>query len=64
MVSGLGTRLLMRMHTKLENGVLCNGQQLGSAVNSFFNQGEFKAIKTLADRGALHCVHAKMKVST
>ena len=34
-VFGLGTRLCVRMHTTLENGVQHNRQQLGSAVNSF-----------------------------
>ena len=52
---GLGMRLHVCMRTKLENGVLCNGQQLGSAVNSFVNQGEFEAIKTLSGRRALRC---------
>ena len=45
----------MRMRTKLENGVLHNGQQSGSAVNSFIDQGEFDAMKTLSDHRALHC---------
>ena len=35
------------MHTK-ENGVLCNGQQPGSAVHNFISQGEFEdTLKTL-----------------
>ena len=34
-VFGLGTRLRVRMRTTFENGVLRNGQQPGSAVNSF-----------------------------
>ena len=33
-VLGLGMRLWVRMHTRLENGVLQNEQQSGSAVNS------------------------------
>ena len=33
-VFGLRTRVLVRTRT-FENGVLCNGQQPGSAVNSF-----------------------------
>ena len=37
-VFGLGTRLRVRMHTTLENGVLCNGQQPRRAVNNFFDQ--------------------------
>ena len=40
-VFGLGTRLRVRMCTTFENGVLCNGQQPGSAVNSSIDQGEF-----------------------
>ena len=44
-VFGLGMRLHVRMRTRLENGVLRNGQQSGSAVNSFFDQGKFEAIK-------------------
>ena len=46
-VFGLGTRLHVRMCTKLENGVLCNGQQLGSAVNNFFDHGKL-AMKSLS----------------
>ena len=38
-VFGLGTRLHVRMHTRLENGVLRNRHQLGSAVNSFVGPG-------------------------
>ena len=34
-VFGLGTRLRMRMRTKLENGVLSNRQQPQSVVNGF-----------------------------
>ena len=34
-IIGLGMRLDMRMHTRLENAILHNGQQLGSAENSF-----------------------------
>ena len=35
MVFGLGTRPHVHMHTTLENGVLCNGQQPGSVVNNY-----------------------------
>ena len=38
----------MHMHTKLENGILRNGQQLGSAVNRFIDLGRFEAIKMLS----------------
>ena len=47
-VLGLGTRLRVRMRTTFENGVLRNGQQLGSAVNSCIDQGEFRAMKMLS----------------
>ena len=67
-VFGLGTRLRVRMRTRLENGVLCNGQQLGSAVNSFFDQDKFEATKTLSGCEAARCdkhqLRAKIKVST
>ena len=42
------------MHTTFENGVLRNGQQPGSAVNSSIDQGEFRAMKTLSGRIAPH----------
>ena len=35
-VFGLGTRLRVHMRTTFENGVLRNGQQPGSVMNSFF----------------------------
>ena len=43
----------MGMHTTLENGVLHNGQQLGRTENSFIDQGEFVAMKTLSGGIAL-----------
>jgi len=46
-VFGLGTRLHVRMRTTLENGVLRNRQQPGWAENSFIDQDEFVAMKTL-----------------
>jgi len=52
MVLGLGMRLRVRMHSTFENGVIRNGQQPCSAVNSFIDQGEFGAIK---GRTAPHC---------
>ena len=52
MLFGLGTRLRVRMHTRLENSILRNGQQLGISVNSFIDQGEFEAMKTLSGRRA------------
>ena len=47
-VFSLGTRLHVRLHIRLENGVLRNGQQSGIAVNSFFDQGKFGATKILS----------------
>ena len=44
----LGTRLHVHMRTKLENGVLRNGQPTQSVVNGFSDQGEFEAVKTLS----------------
>ena len=35
-VFGLGMRLRVHMRTKLENGVLSNGQQPQSVVNGFY----------------------------
>ena len=68
MVFGLGTRLHVRMRTRLENGVLRDGQQSDSAVNSFFNQRKFEAMKTLSGWEAACCdehqFRAKIKVST
>ena len=58
----------MRMRTKLENGVLSNGQQPQSVVNGFVDQDEFEAMKTLSGRRAPRCdkhqFRAKMTVST
>ena len=55
----LGMRLHVHMRTKLENGVL---------HNSFSNQGEFEAMKTLSGWEATCCeehqFRAKIKVST
>ena len=67
-VFGLGTRLHVRMRTKLENGVLRNGQQPQSIVNGIIDQGEFEAMKTLSGRRApcfdKNQFRAKMTVST
>ena len=52
MVIGLGTRLDVRMCTRLENGVLRNGQQLGSAENSFFDHSKFETVKSLSGLGS------------
>ena len=56
------------MRTTYKNGIMRNGQQQGSAVNSSINQGESRAMKTLSGRIALRCdKHQfcdKMTVST
>ena len=66
-VFDLGTRLCVRMHTKLENGVLSNRQQTQSVVNGFVDHGEFNAMKTFSGWEAVYCdehpFHAKIKVS-
>ena len=38
----------MCMRTKLENGILWNGQQPDSAVNSFVDLGKLEAIRMLS----------------
>ena len=54
--------------TRLKNGVLRNGQQPGSAGNSFFDYIESEAMKLLSGWVAAHCdehqFRAKIKVST
>ena len=45
MVFGLGTRLYVRMRTRLENGVLRNGQQSGGAVQAR-RQGGFEGVRS------------------
>ena len=66
-VIGLGTRLDVRMLRRLENGVLRNGQQPGSAENSFFYHSKFEAMKLLSGWEAVRCdehpFRAKIKVS-
>ena len=52
----------MRMHKRLENGVLHDGQQFGSAVNSFIDQGKFETMKTLSGCRALHCGKHQFRV--
>ena len=65
MVLGLGMRLRMNMHTRLENGILSNGQQPGNAENIFIDQSK---MKTLGGRRAPHCgkhqFRAKITVTT
>ena len=55
-VFGLEMRLHLRMCTILENGTLRNEQLSGSAVNNFFDQGNFEAMKTLSGWEAAHLV--------
>ena len=68
MVFGLGMRLHVCMRTRLENGVLHNGQQSGSAVNSFFDLGKFEAMKMRSGCKGASCGDyqfcTKIKVST
>ena len=68
MVIGLGTRLDVCMHAKLENGVLRNGQQPGSVENNFFDHSKFEAMRLLSGWGTArsdkHQFRAKIKVST
>ena len=58
----------MCMCTTLENGVLRNEQPSGSAVNNFFDQVRFEAMKTLSGWEAARCnehqFRAEIKVST
>ena len=53
-VYGLGTRehVRMRISKQLENGILCNRQQLLSVVNDFTDQSEFEVRKMLSGHGA------------
>ena len=49
---GLEIRVCVCMRTTLENVVLRYGQRpLGSAVNNFFDQDNFEAMKTLSGWG-------------
>jgi len=43
------------MHTNLEDGVLCNGQQPESVVNDAIDQGVFEAMQMLSSRIAPCC---------
>ena len=68
MTVAFGLRQRLRMGTRLENGVLRNGQQHGSAVNTFIDQGKLEAMKRLSGRRAPRCgrhqFRAKITVST
>ena len=68
MVFGVGTRLRVRIRTKLENGALSNGQQPQSVVNGLVDQGEIEALKMLSGHRAPCCGKhqfcGKMTVST
>ena len=67
-IIGLGTRLDVRMRTRLEDGVLRNGQRPSSAGNSFFDNSKFDAMKSPSGWDAGHCgkhqFRAKLKVNT
>ena len=67
-VFGLGTRLRVRMRTTLENGVYATDSNRAAAENSFIDQDEFVAMKTLsgckAPRCDKHQFCDKMTVST
>ena len=69
-VFGLGTRLCVCMRTTLKNGVLRNRQQPGRAENSFIDQDEFVAMKSLSGCKApavisiSFVIKCKMTVST
>ena len=67
-VIGLGMRLDVRMHTRLENGVFRNWQQPGSAENNFFDHSKFEAMKLLSGWEAVRSnedqFRTKIKVST
>ena len=52
----LGTRLQVRMRTKLENGVLRNGKPTQSVVNGFSDQGEFEAMSVWELRAVMSIV--------
>ena len=67
-VFGLGTRLDVRMRTRLKMASFAcrNGQQPGSAGNSFFDYSEFEAMKSLSGWVTARCDEhqflAKIKV--
>ena len=66
-VFGLGTRLRVRMRTKLENGILSKRTAATVLWIDFIDQGEFEAMKMLSGYAAPRCdkhqFHAKMTVS-
>ena len=63
MVIGLGMRLHVHMCTRLENSVLRNRQQLGSAVNTFIDNRKFEAMKLVGGWEAACCdEHQFLKV--
>ena len=61
-VFGLGTRLRVCMRTTLENGVLRNEQPSGSAVNNFFDHGNFEAMKTFSGWEAVMSINFVLKL--
>ena len=58
-VFGLGMRLCVCMCTTIENAVPHNRQQLATSVNSFIDQSNFVAMKTLSGHNKMnaHWVH-------
>ena len=53
-VFGLGTRPCVHMGTRLENGVLHNGRQLGSAVNSLIKLKLCRTVGPFLDNAVLN----------
>ena len=53
-VFGLGTRPCVHMGTRLENGVLHNGRQLGSAVNSLIKLKLCRTVGPFLDKAVLN----------
>ena len=62
MVFGLRMRLPVRMRTRLLNDVLHNGQQPGSAMNSFIDQDKLEAMKMLSGHRAPRCGKHQLRV--
>ena len=67
-VIGLGTSLDVHMCARLKNGIVRNGQQPGSAGNSFFDHSKFESMKSLSGWDAVCCDEhqfcAKIKART
>ena len=61
-VFGLGTRLCVYVCTRLENGVLCNGQQPGSAMNIFIDKFEAIRLWVLVEFCTVVCISFMVKL--